>query len=211
MVPYDFDDSLKARLQQNVADFVLADADHSALRPAAVAMIVTPHPHTGEATFLITLRASKLRRHSGQYALPGGRLDEGETLQQTALRETKEELGLTLSEADVLGRLDDMPTRSGFVIAPYVLWDSRQSNLRPEHREVERVFHIPLSDLDSPKIPTFESDEALETPAMCAPLATLGHQIYAPTAGILYQFQEVAIYGRPTRVAHFEQPAFAWK
>ena len=71
---------------------------------------------------LLTLRASGLRAHSNQWALPGGRCDAGETPVEAALRELHEELGLELEPDDVLGMLDDYPTRSGYLITPVVAW-----------------------------------------------------------------------------------------
>ncbi len=210
MNSYAFDTSLKSRILTNLQTFELLDVDSSQLRSAAVAIVVTPHPDTQEAAFLITLRSSKLKRHSGQYALPGGRLDEGETLKDAALRETREELGLDLTKSDVLGRLDDMPTRSGFAITPFVLWRPPGHTLRPDPSEVETVFHVPLSELDSAEIPQLEREDGVEALVMSAPLATLGHQVYAPTAAMLYQFREVGLHGRGTRVSHYEQPRFAW-
>jgi 8-oxo-dGTP pyrophosphatase MutT (NUDIX family) len=211
MANYVFDDALRARMSGNLHGFTRLNEDRSHLRAAAVAIVVTSHPERDEAVFLITVRSSQLRRHAGQYALPGGRVDTGETLQAAAFRETREELGLDLSDRDLLGRLDDMPTRSGFSISPFIFWCPPTQPLRPDPTEVERVIHIPLSDLDSPEIPTMEPQEDMEEPAMCAPIATLGHQVYAPTAAMLYQFREVALHGRETRVHHFEQPKFAWR
>src|SRR3954451_15739626 len=86
-------------------------------RPAAVAVVVMPDGD-GQAAVLLTLRASGLRRHGGQWALPGGRLDPEETPEAGALRELEEEVGLALPASHLLGRLDDFPTRSGFVITP---------------------------------------------------------------------------------------------
>jgi 8-oxo-dGTP pyrophosphatase MutT (NUDIX family) len=151
-----------------------------------------------------------LRRHGGQYALPGGRLDEGETAAEAALRELEEELGLALGADRILGMLDDYPTRSGFRITPVVLWGAGAGEIRPDVQEVDQVYRIPLADLLSPAIPHLEPGPD-DHPVLSAPLATLGHRVFAPTAAMLYQFREVAILGRDTRVAHYDQPAFAWK
>ena len=96
--------------------------DPGSLKHAAVAVVVVEADVPGEAAFLLTKRTPKLRAHGGQWALPGGRVDAGETIEQTALRELHEELGVLASTDDVLGTLDDYPTRSGYLIAPVVVW-----------------------------------------------------------------------------------------
>jgi mutator protein MutT len=98
-----------------------------------------PH-HTEWSTapaLLLTRRASGLRSHAGQWALPGGRLDEGETPEQAALRELQEEVGLTPDPSAVLGRLDDYATRSGYLITPVVVWLDAAQDLQLNPQEVQ--------------------------------------------------------------------------
>ena len=90
-----FDARLRGHCQQNLHAFDRLGIDDQTLRLAAVAVVVVKHPATDDACFLLTRRTSGLARHSGQYALPGGRLDDGEDVQTAALRELEEELGLT--------------------------------------------------------------------------------------------------------------------
>lgn len=211
MQPYLFGPELLSRLQANLGRFSDQAVERPGLRDAAVAIVVTEHNATGEACVLMTLRPPRLNRHGGQYALPGGRLDDGETETEAALRELREELGLDLGLDDVLGRLDQFPTRSGFRMSPVVMWASGDVELRPDSSEVAQVFHLPLRELDSPDIPRLQKSENSEHPVLSAFFPTLGHYMYAPTAAILYQFREVALRGKTTRVSHFDQPAFAWK
>jgi 8-oxo-dGTP pyrophosphatase MutT (NUDIX family) len=82
--------------------------------------------------------------------LPGGRLDAGETAIQAALRETHEEIGLSVGEDAVLGLLDDMITRSGFAITPVVVWAGVVSGYVPDPGEVAEVYRIPLSEPGRP-------------------------------------------------------------
>lgn len=185
--------------------------ENTDLRPAAVAIVIVQHPGIGQASILLTLRPDRMKRHAGQYALPGGRLDTGENQLQAALRELQEELGVVLGPNDLLGTLDDYPTRSGFQITPMVFWGEAPVNLRPDPDEVAQVFHVPLEELDSSDIPILSDPAPDEQPVLSAYLPTLGEEFFAPTAAMLYQFREVALRGNRTRVAQYDQPTFAWK
>ena len=151
-----------------------------------------------------------MRNHPGQWALPGGRIDPGETAEETALRELHEELGLLLGAEAVLGRLDDFVTRSGYVITPVVCWGGAVPALAPSAEEVEAVFVVPVRELEHPDIPRLWAIPESDRPVLSLPMPVLGTSIHAPTAAVLYQLREVALHGRDTRVAHFEQPVFAW-
>jgi mutator protein MutT len=175
---------------------------------AAVALALIPGD-AGVPSFVLTRRAARMRRHAGQWALPGGRLDAGETPERAALREMREEVGLALDESAVLGRLDDYPTRSGFVITPIVVWTGEHPDLRPDPKEVAAVYRVPVADLSRPGVPHLRRIPESEQPVISIPL--LDTHIHAPTAAILFQLREVALHGRATRVDHFEQPVFAWK
>jgi 8-oxo-dGTP pyrophosphatase MutT (NUDIX family) len=213
---YPFGEPLRARIERNLEAhprIALATgaraADRARMRDAAVAFVISANEATGEACFWLTRRASALRRHGGQFALPGGRIDDGETAMEAALRELDEEMGVSLGAGDVLGALDDFGTRSGFCITPFVMWAGGDVKLTPDPNEVARVFHVPLADLDSPNIPKLVASDAPGRHIMSAPIASMGHEIYAPTAAMLFQFREVGLHGRVTRVAHFDQPKFA--
>ena len=210
-MPYVFDDAQRARIQRRLASFDVHRITDPALKRAAVALVIVKSAIDDSACLLLTRRSDKLRRHSGQFALPGGRLDAGETTEQAALRELDEELGLTLGADSVLGHLDDFATRSGFRMTPIVMWGGEALDLRPDPIEVDRVFRIPFAELDSPAIPLLEPGETIATPMLSAPLPTMGNRVHAPTAALLYQFREVALRGLSTRVAHFDQPMFARK
>lgn len=103
----------------------------------------------GGVRVLLTVRHAGLPTHAGQVAFPGGKRDEADaSLEDTALREAAEELGLPgETQTLVLGRLDDVPTPSGFVITPVVAAVRGPLSLRPSEREVTEVFYAPLSDL----------------------------------------------------------------
>ncbi|MDU8927423.1 CoA pyrophosphatase [Alisedimentitalea sp. MJ-SS2] len=206
-----FDRHLRSDVHARLERFEAVQLEAAGLREAAVAIVLAQDPETGRPSVVLTRRPTTMNRHAGQYALPGGRVDAGETATQAALREVEEEIGLQLGKGDILGRLDDFETRSGFRIEPFVLWCGDVDRLAPDPREVEAVFFIPFTELDDTAIPTLHALQAGESPVMSAFLPTLGHHIYAPTAAMLYQFREVGLRGEATRVAHFEQPSFAWK
>jgi 8-oxo-dGTP pyrophosphatase MutT (NUDIX family) len=205
------DDQLRERIARNIGKFDLRVIEDDSLMPAAVAIVLANSLDQEETCVLLTGRSRGMSRHTGQYALPGGRIEVGETPGTAALRELREELRLSVDERDILGMLDDFPTRSGFRIRPVVAWAGEIDRIEPNPAEVDGVFHIHLSDLMSVGIPDFEAASGAGEPIMSAVLPSLGDRIYAPTAAILYQFREVALHGRSTRVAHFEQPAFAWR
>lgn len=163
----------------------------------------------GGPALLLTRRAATLRSHGGQWALPGGRLDPGETGLDAALRELREELGLSLAPSDCLGTLDDYPTRSGYVITPFVLWGGADPELRPDPREVASVHRISLRELCRPDSPRFV--QIPESPRPVVQLPVGGDLIHAPTAAVMLQFRRVALEGTSERVDGYEQPVFAWR
>lgn len=202
-----FAEPLREVLAGHLARFERRSVPLGDRRPAAVAVVVVPDEE-GRAAVVLTLRAAGLRRHGGQWALPGGRLDPGETPETAALRELEEEVGLNLPSGHLLGRLDDYPTRSGFVITPVVLWGSG-APLRANPREVAGIHLVPFAELLDPESLVLQSIPQSDRPVLA--LSILNTLIYAPTAAILHQFAEVAVAGRETRVAHYEQPVFAWR
>ncbi|MDJ0867785.1 MAG: CoA pyrophosphatase [Myxococcota bacterium] len=203
-----FGHALRRRMEANLARFERRALALDGRRHAAVAATVVAGD-AGEGCFVITRRAERLRRHGGQWALPGGRVDAGETVEGAALRELAEEVGLVRGADEVLGRLDDYPTRSGFVITPVVVWGGAGAALVPDPVEVASVHRVPLALLHGPEVPVLRSIPESERPLISIPM--LGTHVHAPTAAILYQLFEVAVAGRDTRVAHYEQPVFAWR
>jgi 8-oxo-dGTP pyrophosphatase MutT (NUDIX family) len=162
----------------------------------------------GGAAFLLCQRAASMRRHAGQFALPGGRVDPGETPLEAALRELDEELGIRLGPEMVLGWLDDYPTRSGYVITPVVIWGGTDPVLKPAPDEVLAVYRISLETLAGAQ-PRFVAIPESDRPVLQLPLED--HLLHAPTGAILYQLRQVGLLGHAgERVDEFEQPVFAW-
>ena len=204
------DDSLRERMLANLSGFERRTHAGEGLTRAAVTLLLVGG-EAEEACFVLTRRASGLRDHAGQWALPGGRLDAGESPAQGALRETDEEVGLALGPEHVIGLLDDYPTRSGFVITPVVVWAGAHSQLVPDPNEVAAVYRVPMADLDAPEVPRLRTIPESDRPVISVRIATLDANIHAPTAAVLYQLREVALRGLSTRVDHYEQPVFAWR
>ena len=145
-----FDDTTRRNIAELCAAFTRAPSGEaeSVLKRAAVAIALTEAETGPGTTFLLTRRAASLRSHAAQWALPGGRCDPGETQAQAALRELHEELGVGLGEGDVLGLLDDYPTRSGYLITPVVVWVSTSTEISPNPAEVASVHRIALDDIE---------------------------------------------------------------
>ena len=205
--PHGFGDALRERARANLAGFERQALAPDGRSPAAVAVVLLADEE-GRACFLLTRRAAGLRAHARQWALPGGRLDPGESAEGAALRELREEVGLVRGASSVLGILDDYGTRSGFIITPVVVWAGEQVELAPNPDEVASVHRVPLAELDRPEVPRLVTIPESDRPVIQLPM--LSTLIHAPTAAVLYQLREVVVHGRPTRVAHFEQPVWAW-
>lgn len=209
-LPGSFDD-VRAMMASRFSGFerLEEDAGHGGLKRAAVAIVVVEDPaEHGGLAFVLTRRARTLRSHGGQWALPGGRCDPGETVAQAALREVSEEIGLLLNESAVLGVLDDYPTRSGYLMTPVVVWAGDPGAIVPSPAEVASVHYIPLAHVAREDIVSFVVIP--ESPRQVIRLWIDDDHIHAPTAAVIYQFREV-LAGRATRVHELEQPVFAWK
>ena len=199
----------RAGLESRVAAFDREEHPLDGRKAAAVAVVVVGKPDRPEDDgVILTKRAPRMRSHAGQWALPGGRLDAGETATAAALRELDEELGLRLDHATVLGELDDYPTRSGYRITPVVMWlDGGIGDLSPNPHEVASV-HVATWTMLGVE-PIFLTIPESDRPVIQLPM--LGTRIHAPTAAVLYQFREIALHGRVTRVDGLEQPTWAWR
>ena len=196
--------ALKDRIIANLAAFPRQTLDRPDLRRAAVAILISPVD--GKPTFALTRRAMTMRRGAGNYALPGGNLEPGERAADAAIRESIEELGVTLEPNASLGLLDDFITLGGHVVTPVALWSDAPLVLAPDPTEVHAAWLIPLAHLDHPESPRAEAHPDGGEPILR--MFANDQWINPPTAAFLYQFREVALYGRWTRVASVGQPSW---
>jgi 8-oxo-dGTP pyrophosphatase MutT (NUDIX family) len=115
-------------------------------KPAAVLLLVVNHP--ADPTVIFTQRTAHLADHAGQISFPGGRCEDcDETPEQTALREAEEEVGIPRDRVDILGRLPEYHTSTGYRVTPVVGWAEPPLTYRPDPHEVADVFEVPLSFL----------------------------------------------------------------
>jgi 8-oxo-dGTP pyrophosphatase MutT (NUDIX family) len=206
-----FDDATRRTIAECCAAFVPLPAREPAtlLKRAAVAITLVAASESSRGTaLLLTRRAAGLRSHRGQWALPGGRCDAGETPAAAALRELGEELGLSPGPDQVLGSLDDYETRSGYLITPVVVWAADSAAILPNPAEVASVHRIALDEIEQAGV--FDFTAIPESRRRVIRFRHARQFIHAPTAALLYQFAEL-LAGRTTRVAELEQPVFAWK
>lgn len=216
------DGALRARISANLSDFSRDEDGAADGKAAAVALCVVDEAFGAElpglpahdtwqstAALVLTRRSSKLRNHPGQWALPGGRVDADEIAEETALREMREEVDLDLTQGAILGRLDDFTTRSGFRISPIVVWSGSNTKMVANEFEVDSIHRIPVTEFLREDAPILDHKEGGDSPVLRMPVGD--SWIAAPTAAILYQFAQVCLLGNNIRVAHYEQPRFAWK
>lgn len=236
-IPYD--EALRDRIRTHLAGHVRRTVEDPQKRRASVAVVLVdsvvgedrvdpapvedwiagrPMPEdldgrmidvSGGAAFLLCRRASRLSSHAAQWALPGGRLDPGETAVEAALRELDEEVGVALPDSAVLGLLDDYPTRSGYVITPVVVWGGGRLDPRPAPDEVVAVYRVGLHQLQRADSPRFITIAESPRPVVQIPLGN--DLIHAPTGAVLLQLRWLGLEGRPDPVDGLEQPVFAWK
>ena len=157
-------------------------------RPASVLLPIVDRP--GGLSFLLTLRASDLRAHSGQVAFPGGKIDPGETPLKAALREAREEIGLEARFVEPLGWLDPYLTGTGFRIAPLVALVDPSFALHVNKAEVDEVFETPFAFLMDAANHRLEQREWQGRRRTYYAMPYQGRYIWGATAGILRNLYE---------------------
>jgi 8-oxo-dGTP pyrophosphatase MutT (NUDIX family) len=206
---YVYGDDMRARIAANLASFTRIQSSAQGLKRAAVAIALI-RDEKGEGAYVLTRRAPGMNNHAGQFALPGGRIDGGETPIEGALRELREEVNLNLGEGAVLGVLDDYRTQSGYLITPIVVWAGPDVELEANPGEVARIHRVTFRELNRPDSPEFVEIPESERPVIRL-LMGENNALHAPTAAMVYQFREVGLHGRETRVSHLGEPVWAWR
>lgn len=161
------------------------------LRPAAVLLLVVNH---AEPTVVFTQRTAHLSDHAGQISFPGGRCDEGDcTPERTALREAREEIGLEAERVELLGRLPEYRTSTGFSVTPVVGWAEPPVTYRPDPHEVAEVFEVPLAFLLDSRNHRYESAFFKGRIRKYWAMPFGERFIWGATAGMLVTFQRILV------------------
>ena len=167
-----------------------AGLDMSALRPAAALLLI--YPHDDEWHVVLTVRGSSLRHHTGQVSLPGGRLDGGESVEDAALREAFEEVGVLPSDVDVLGRLTSLPVFvSGHLLHPVVAYARTRPSFNLAAHEVDRIIEAPIAWFTQPERVRWEDRQRTMPPyeVMHVPYFALeDERVWGATAMVLSEF-----------------------
>lgn len=148
-----FSEPTVERLREVLAGRPAVEIDAPQHRRAAV--LIPLIRNSGGWSVLFTRRAENLAAHSGQISFPGGSLEPGETLEQAAIREAEEEVGIPPRHVELIGRLDDLVTHSGFLVAPFAGIIHEPFDYVMQESEVVEVFEVPLSvllDPDNPEV-----------------------------------------------------------
>jgi 8-oxo-dGTP pyrophosphatase MutT (NUDIX family) len=140
-----------------------SDLDPQGLRPAAALLLI--YPNEGTWHIPLTVRGAGLRHHTSQVSLPGGRLDPGESVEEAALREAHEEIGITRDQVDILGRLTPLPIIvSGHMLTPIVGVATDRPSFNIAAPEVEKLIELPVMRLLEPDAVAWEQRVRLRPP-----------------------------------------------
>ena len=185
---------LRRRLASRSApEFSVYGDDGAGRQGATAAAVLIPVvAHAGELTVLFTQRTQHLKSHSGQVSFPGGRVEPGDaSVEFTALREAKEEVGLAPDRVEILGRLPDYHTRTGFRVAPVIGLVTPPLELEPDPREVEAVFEVPLAFLLDERNRERRTREFQGLSVGFYVYKYQGHVIWGATAGMLVNLHKM--------------------
>ncbi len=160
------------------------------LKPAGVLLVV--YAKDGELSVLLNKRTELVEHHKGEVSFPGGSVDaEDESLLQTALRETHEEMGIAPGDVELLGQLDDVPTISDFLISTFVATIPYPYDFLPSESEVAEVLEVPIVHLQSERNWRDEARVHQDGLEVARSYIYQGHLVFGATAKVLSNFLEV--------------------
>ncbi len=159
--------------------------------PRQGGVLLLLYPGAGRLCFVLTRRTSTVENHQGQISLPGGSQEPGETLAETALRETGEELGITVGRDTLLGRLASLYIPpSDFEIHPFVAYCPARPDFDPAPAEVAELLEVPLDQLLDPAVHRLE-DWTIRGLQVQVPFYLMGeHKVWGATAMVLSEMEQ---------------------
>lgn len=164
-------------------------------RIAAVMLLLYPPASSDDRldiNLVLTRRHKRLTKHAGQVSLPGGRQDQGESLQATAVRETSEEIGVHAGDIEILGEMNPVYIPpSDFTVSPFVGWHANQPSFVRSEREVDEIIEVSLRHLLAPETMVEGEVEIPGGSTLRVPYYQVeNHQVWGATALILGEFIE---------------------
>ena len=168
-----------------------ADAARQPLKPAAVLLLVVNH---AEPAVVFTQRTAHLADHAGQIAFPGGRCESDDCdPETTALREAQEEIGLEPGRVQVLGRLPEYRTSTGYAVTPVVGWAEPPLAFTPDPHEVAEIFEVPLAFILAPANPKLHRITVQGVERQYYAFPYRDRYVWGVTAGILRNLRDVLL------------------
>tara|TARA_B100001250_G_scaffold398499_1_gene406774 strand:- start:496 stop:1131 length:636 start_codon:yes stop_codon:yes gene_type:complete len=166
--------------------------DYIIKTPVPSAVLILLYPKNKTFNFILTLRSNKVESHKGQISLPGGVQEKNETLSQTALRESNEEIGVKTEIIELIGKLSTIYVPfSGFKIYPYVGWTSKAPDLKASEDEVEKIIEISIDELINNNNQRKKNTTIRGVP-ISMPYFNLNKEIvWGATSMILSEFKEI--------------------
>ena len=160
-------------------------------REAAVMLLISPDCKTQSPSIVLTRRKDTLQHHPGQISLPGGSREAGETIQQTALREVEEEIGVAPETIEIIGTLNRIYVPpSDFTVAPLVGWLTAKPDFAIQAEEVDQLIVVPIAELLDPSNRQFSSVTSDSHQRDVPWFALLGQQVWGATAIVLDDFAQ---------------------
>lgn len=166
--------------------------DYSKSKIRAAAVLILLYPHKKNWYFFLTRRSNSVGHHKGQISLPGGVVENNESYQYTSIRETHEEIGISMNEINIIGNLSSLHVPvSNFQIFPFIGYLDRKPDTTLNLNEVKEIFSVPINQLISDKsLKTKEklfSNEFLTIPyfSLC------NETVWGATSAILSEFKSI--------------------